>query len=81
MPTLPGHTEQAFTHLQAVTGMTRSEAMQHVHNAEVLWLIRSRRTWVLDLGVLTNADVTLREPEAAHERPAAARHGLQQAIT
>jgi hypothetical protein len=75
--TVTGRDAEAFAHLRAVTGMSRVEAARHVEAAEALWIRRSGRVWTLDLSILTSAGVTLRRPEAAHERPAAARRGLQ----
>lgn len=72
-----GRTAQALAHLRKVTGMTEAQLSRHVHHAETAWTNRSRRTWTLDLSMLTEAGVTLARPEAAADRPSAARHGLR----
>lgn len=76
-----GRSEEAFTHLRVVTGMTLAEAFDHVRAAEELWVERSQRVWELDLSMLTDAGVTLRRPEPAADRPAAAARGLHREQT
>jgi hypothetical protein len=65
---LRGHAAQALAHLQSVTGMTPTEANQHVAAANQLWLTRSTRTWTLDLSMLTTAGITLARPGDPAER-------------
>ena len=71
-----GRTAEAFAHLERVTSMTHDQAHAHVRAAEDLWLDRSARTWTLDLTMLTSAGITVRRPEAAEKRPAAAERVL-----
>ncbi|MGI8816112.1 MAG: DUF5710 domain-containing protein [Pseudonocardia sp.] len=73
-----GRAGQALAHLREVTGMTQSEASDHLDAAGDLWEQRSRRTWVLDLSLLTDAGVALARPEDPTERRAAAARTLAQ---
>jgi len=73
---LTGRADQAFTHLCAVTGMTAIEARRHIDTAGELWTHRSRRIWSLDLSILTDAGITLAQPEQPAERAAAAQREL-----
>jgi len=43
--------------------MSQSEAWRHVEAAGALWTTRSRRNWTLDLSMLTDAGITLAQPE------------------
>jgi hypothetical protein len=74
-----GRADQALAHLQAVTGMTPAEIDRHIDQANSTWIARSAITWTLDLSMLTDAGITLRQPERAEERPAAADRALRQA--
>jgi hypothetical protein len=58
-----GRTDQALAHLRTVTGMTDRQAWAHIDAAQNLWISRSRRTWELDLNILTGAGITLARPE------------------
>jgi hypothetical protein len=64
-----GRTEQVLAHLRRVNVWDRSRALAHVYAAENLC---SARTWTLDLTMRTGAGITVRRPEAATERAAAA---------
>jgi hypothetical protein len=64
-----------------VTGMTVTQAWDHVHVAEELWVERSQRMWELDLRMLTGAGVTLRRPERAADRAAVAARALHRERT
>lgn len=75
-----GHDGRALAHLRHVSGMTQSEAREHVDTAGELWEQRSRRTWALDLSMLTDADVTLVRPDDPTERRAAATQLIAQQI-
>ncbi|MET9063493.1 DUF5710 domain-containing protein [Streptosporangium sandarakinum] len=79
LATVRGVDAQALAHLCTVTGMTSVQARRHVDEAFGLWRYRSRFTWKLDLGVLTNAGVTLARPPEAEARDRAAREGLRAA--
>ena len=59
--------------------MTDHQALAHVRAAEDLWIERSARVWTLDLAILTDAGVTVRPPETAAARAAAADQALQKA--
>ena len=61
--------------------MSDPEVSHHVHAAGEFWTARSRRAWMLDLSMLTDAGVTLARPESASTRPAAAERILRQAQT
>jgi len=71
-----GTSDAAFLHLRAVTGMSKADADTHVAEAFHVWEERSRRTWTLDLSMLTDAGVTVRRPPKATERPSAAKAAL-----
>jgi len=58
-----GRSDEAIAHLREVTGMTHTEAMAHIDAAGQLWTARSARTWALDLSMLTDAGVTLAQPD------------------
>lgn len=68
--------DEAFEHLRRVTGMTEEQAARHVDDAFEVWQQRSRRTWTLDLSMLTDAGITLTTPPAAADRPDHARREL-----
>ncbi len=74
-----GRADQALAHLRQVTGMTEAEARRHVHSAGDRWTARSRRTWALDLTMLTNAGVTLARPDTPDRRRVAAQRELDKA--
>lgn len=74
-----GRADHALAHLQAVTGMSHAEIDRHIEQANSTWIARSAITWTLDLSMLTDASITLRRPERAEERPAAADRALQEA--
>jgi hypothetical protein len=67
-----GREQEAFAHLVAVTGMTGTQARQHVDRAFHLWQTRSRVPWSLDLSILTEAGITLAPPPPAEDRTAIA---------
>ncbi len=71
-------TDEALAHLRKVRGFTLPEALAHVHTAEDVWIVRSGRVWELDLSILTDVGITVRRPERAADRPAAAEHVLAQ---
>ena len=75
-----GRTDEAFAHLREVTGMSQADAWAHVKAAEGLWISRSARTWHLDLSILTDVGVTVRRPESAGDRRAAADRALRQVL-
>jgi hypothetical protein len=62
---LKGKSGQAMAHLEAVTGMTHAQAVEHIDQAFTLWQSRSAVTWTLDLSMITKAGITIREPEPA----------------
>ncbi|MFG2115029.1 DUF5710 domain-containing protein [Streptomyces sp. NPDC048718] len=70
---------QAFAHLVRVTKMTVPEARRHVTTAFAVWEQRSRVTWELDLGILTDAGITLAPPPEARERARLAERSLRAA--
>jgi hypothetical protein len=74
-----GREKEAYAHLQAVTGMTDAEAREHVEVAFEVWFQLSRIPWTLDLGVLTDAGVTVRPPPDAAGRETAATETLRRA--
>ncbi|MBL7487421.1 HNH endonuclease [Frankia sp. AgB1.9] len=63
----------ALAHLRQVTGMTDSEAVDHVGVAFALWEMRSQAVWTLDLSILTGAGLALRPPPVPADRARAAR--------
>lgn len=73
---IQGRTDEALTHLRKVNGLTLAEALAHAHAAEDLWIVRSARVWELDLSILTDVGITLRRPDRAADRPAAAERAL-----
>jgi hypothetical protein len=68
-----GRTDQAITHLQAVTGMTDHQADDHIAAAARHWAEQSGRLWALDLSILTDAGVTLAPPDEPATRAETAR--------
>ncbi|MBT2449663.1 DNA primase [Streptomyces sp. ISL-43] len=70
---------QAFAHLVKVTRMSESQARQHVRSAFALWEKRSHIAWNLDLGILTNAGITLAPPPEAKGRARIAEETLRSA--
>ncbi len=57
-----GVDQEAAAHLAKVTGMSATEAQQHIRAAFILWAQRSAHTWALDLSILTRADIALAQP-------------------
>jgi hypothetical protein len=76
LATLKGIAGEALAHLCTVTGMTGRQAVAHVDAAFAIWHSRCRRTWTLDLTMLTGAGITLTEPLSAVDRAAAADRGI-----
>lgn len=74
-----GLDDLALEHLCAVTGMTGTQAQQHVDAAFAVWSQRSARKWNLDLTILTDADIALSKPPSAEQRVAIADEELRQA--
>lgn len=74
-----GPSDEALAHLCRVNGWDQSRALVHVYTAENLWIDRSARVWTLDLSMLTGAGITVRQPEAASDRLAAAERALRHA--
>ncbi|MFJ1751534.1 DUF5710 domain-containing protein [Kitasatospora sp. NPDC088134] len=72
-----GLAPQARAHLVEVTGMTPAEADRHIVRAFDRWQARSRITWTLDLGMLTEAGITLAPPPDADARADIARETLR----
>ena len=72
LATIKGRDAQALRHLREVTGFSADDAQLLVEGAFELWHQRSRFSWELDLGILTDAGVTVRRPPAASERAGAA---------
>jgi hypothetical protein len=68
LATIKGRDAQALRHLRAVTGLSAGDVDVLVEVAFELWSQRSRFDWALDLGILTDAGVTVRRPPAAGER-------------
>lgn len=73
-----GRSTEAITHLREVTGMTHAQTGAHIDAAGKLWTTRSARTWVLDLSMLTDAGVTLAQPENPADRAATAERRLHE---
>ncbi|WP_329453719.1 DUF5710 domain-containing protein (plasmid) [Streptomyces sp. NBC_01724] len=72
-----GLADQALAHLMKVTGMTRSQATEHINAAFDIWSARSERDYALDLSILTDAGVTLAQPPTAQDRGRVAEVTLQ----
>lgn len=67
---LRGEAEAALGHLQLVTGMTRGQAEMHVAQAFEMWELRSRITWAVDLSVISDAGIRVRQaPRPAVRTP------------
>ncbi len=58
-----GTAEEARRHLMVVTGLDLAQAKSHIAVAFDLWRARSRRTWTLDLGILTGQGIDIVEPD------------------
>ena len=65
---LRGYEEEALQHLTDVTGMSRTQARQHVAAAFDEWRARSFGVWTLDLSILTDVGIEVRRPPAAEDR-------------
>ncbi len=76
-----GRTEEAFAHLCSVTGMDRDAAGAHVDAAQQVWLARSRRTWELDLSMLTGVGLAIQRPPSRGERVGHAERALREVRT
>lgn len=74
-----GREDEARAQLAAVTRQSRAQIADHVEHAFAVWDRRSRRVWELDLRILTGVGITVRPPERAADRPAAAARGLNDA--
>jgi hypothetical protein len=74
LATLRGKTHEAEAHLRAVTGLSAPALQQHIATAFSTWQQRSRRTWVLDLSILTDAGIRLNHPPTAGARESIAEH-------
>lgn len=68
---------QALRHLMHVTGMTETQAREHIDHAFDVWSARSQRTYELDLSILTDAGITLAPPPEAEARTAIAEETLR----
>ncbi|WP_224388603.1 UvrD-helicase domain-containing protein [Pseudonocardia sp. ICBG1293] len=66
--TVQGHDAEALAHLCTVNSWTREQALAHIADAGRVWEQRSTRTWELDLGILTGAGITVRQPPAPQQR-------------
>jgi hypothetical protein len=64
--------EEALEHLMGVTGFSYRQALEHVEDAEDECRERSEDVWELDLSILTDAGLSVREAPAARYRPGAA---------
>jgi hypothetical protein len=49
----------------------------HIEAAQNHWIARSKRTWELDLNILTATGITLARPELAAGRAASAERSLR----
>ncbi len=56
---LEGNADDALRHLMTVTGLDLPQAKSHIAEAVDLWRARSRRTWTLDLTILTRQNVEI----------------------
>ncbi len=72
-----GREDEALGQMLAVTGWTPERAAEHVAVAFEVWEARSCSTWDLDLSILTGAEIAVRRPEPAAERPATAARVLR----
>lgn len=68
LASIRGKDGEALLHLQSVTGLSADDAREYVDAAFELWHQRSLTHWELDLGILTNAGITLRKPPPPGER-------------
>lgn len=68
LASIKGQGGEALRHLQAVTGLSEYEAREHVDASFEIWQRRSLTEWTLDLGILTNAGITVKEPPPPDER-------------
>ena len=73
---LRGRAGEALAHLQRVTGMSDAEVSSHVDAANDAFVRRSARVWELDLGMLTEAGVTVTRPGVPEQRRAEADEAL-----
>ena len=73
-----GRDDQAFAHLMRVRACDRAAAVAHIEDATRLWQQRSALQWDLDLGVLTDAGITVAPPPAPEARAVTAEQTLRQ---
>jgi hypothetical protein len=78
LATIKGKDGEALRHLCAVTQLSASESRRQIKAAFELWNARSRFDWELDLGILSNAGITLAHPPSAEERPKVADKTLRE---
>ena len=72
LATIHGKDKEAAAHLRKVNGWSAEEFEGHKNSAGAKWASRSRRTWKLDLSILENAEIELRDPPENSERHAIA---------
>jgi uncharacterized protein DUF5710 len=60
-----GTADEAMAHLRAINQWTRAEARAHIEAAYELWARRSAHPWHLDLSILTDAGIRVREPDTS----------------
>jgi len=63
-----GQEQEAFDHLQKVTGMSPAQAANHVRQAFKTHDWHECLTWRLDISILTNAGIEVTPPPAADRR-------------
>ncbi len=66
--TVQGRDDEALAHLCTVNTWTREQALAHIADAARVWEQRSTRTWKLDLGILTDAGITVGRPPSPQQR-------------
>jgi hypothetical protein len=79
LATIRGRDRQASAHLRTVTGLSAVALDRHLADAYAAWQERSRRTWSLDLSILTAAGIRLATPPRATDREAIAQGEITRA--
>jgi hypothetical protein len=62
---IQGRGEKALKHLMQVNKMKRKDADQYITNAFTIWAERSSKLWKLDISILQNYGINVKEIKKA----------------
>ncbi|MDA8209619.1 MAG: DUF5710 domain-containing protein [Actinomycetota bacterium] len=77
LATIQGKAEQAEAHMRKVNHWSAKEFEDHMNEAGTRWSNRSKRTWILDLSILEDAGIELRERPQTSDRAVIAARELE----